>query len=93
MFDIDVDLGAEVGAVFLVHVRRRGRGLTVVAGFMARRYGWVHVQRREGRKRGKENVRRMCCPAEMEGCPTLYDFVAKSMRVRIVVDEEVGEEG
>jgi hypothetical protein len=29
----------------------------------------------------------------MEGCPTVYDFVAKSMRVRVAVDEEVGEEG
>ena len=44
---------AEVGAVFLVHVRRRGRGLTDGAGFMARRYGWVHVYRREGRNVGE----------------------------------------
>ena len=47
------DLGAEVGAVFLVHVRRRGRGLTDGAGFMARRYGWVHVYRRKGRNVGE----------------------------------------
>ena len=44
-------------------------------------------------QRGKENARRTCCPVEMEGCPTVCDFVAKSMRVRIAVDEEVGEEG
>ena len=31
----------------------------------------------------------MCYPSEMEGCSTVYGFVAKSMRV----GEEVGEEG
>ena len=76
---------SDLGAVFLVHVRRCGiRGTEIWLGTC------TSVRRSQ---RGKENVRRMYCPAEMEGCPTVYDFVAKSMRVRIVVDEDVGEEG